>query len=77
MRFLYGFFRFWYDFIVGDDWRLAAGVVAVLVPGAVLVASTDLSDTVVSLTMMAGIFAVVGLSVMTESAPARTRTALD
>lgn len=22
------FVRFWYDFIVGDDWRLALGVVA-------------------------------------------------
>jgi hypothetical protein len=25
-----GFFRFWYDFIVGDDWRIAAGVVAAI-----------------------------------------------
>jgi hypothetical protein len=25
-----GFFRFWYDFIVGDDWRLAAGVLIVV-----------------------------------------------
>jgi hypothetical protein len=26
-----GFFRFWYDFIVGDDWTVAAGVIAALV----------------------------------------------
>ena len=26
-----GFFRFWYDFIVGDDWTVAAGVVMALV----------------------------------------------
>ena len=26
-----GFFRFWYAFIVGDDWTVAAGVVAALV----------------------------------------------
>ncbi len=25
MRFLITFGRFWYDFIVGDDWRLGAG----------------------------------------------------
>lgn len=25
-----GFLRFWYDFIVGDDWTIAAGVVAAL-----------------------------------------------
>ena len=23
------FFRFWYDFVVGDDWRLALAAVAV------------------------------------------------
>ena len=22
--------RFWYDFVVGDDWRIAAGVLAML-----------------------------------------------
>src|SRR5215471_5789040 len=27
MRLLRRFVRFWYDFIVGDDWRLAIGVV--------------------------------------------------
>jgi hypothetical protein len=26
-----GFFRFWYDFIVGDDWRIAIGVVLALI----------------------------------------------
>lgn len=25
-----GFLRFWYDFVVGDDWRVAAAVVAAL-----------------------------------------------
>jgi hypothetical protein len=25
-----GFFRFWYEFIVGDDWMVAAGVIAAL-----------------------------------------------
>jgi hypothetical protein len=31
MTFVTRFARFWYDFIVGDDWRLAVGVVVVLV----------------------------------------------
>jgi hypothetical protein len=26
MTFVLKFFRFWYDFVVGDDWRTAAGV---------------------------------------------------
>jgi hypothetical protein len=27
VRYLRSFGRFWWDFVVGDDWRLAAGVV--------------------------------------------------
>ena len=30
MRFLKSFGEFWYDFIVGDDWKIAAGVVLAL-----------------------------------------------
>jgi hypothetical protein len=30
MRFLARFGRFWFDFIVGDDWRLAVGVVVAI-----------------------------------------------
>jgi hypothetical protein len=30
MRYLKSFGRFWYDFIVGDDWKIAAGVVLAL-----------------------------------------------
>ena len=33
-----GFVRFWYEFIVGDDWKIAAAVAAVLAAGAALVA---------------------------------------
>ena len=30
MHYIAGFFKFWYEFIVGDDWTVAAGVVAAL-----------------------------------------------
>jgi hypothetical protein len=30
MRFVTAFGRFWYDFIVGDDWKLAIGAVAAI-----------------------------------------------
>jgi hypothetical protein len=30
MKHLRTFGRFWYDFIVGDDWRVALGVVAAI-----------------------------------------------
>ena len=37
MRFLVGFGRFWYEFIVGDDWIIAAAIVAALIVTTVLV----------------------------------------
>jgi hypothetical protein len=27
MKYVRGFVLFWYDFIVGDDWRVAAGII--------------------------------------------------
>ena len=30
MKYIMGFFAFWYDFIVGDAWEVAAGVIATL-----------------------------------------------
>ena len=37
MRFLVGFGRFWYEFIVGDDWTIAAAIMAALIVTSVLV----------------------------------------
>jgi hypothetical protein len=37
MRWLRSFGAFWYDFLVGDDWRVAAAVVAALAATALLV----------------------------------------
>ena len=58
MRFVKGFGRFWWDFIVGDDWRIAAGIVAVLGAGALLVAQTGAPDWVVAVLMALGILLV-------------------
>jgi len=49
MRYVRGFGRFWFDFLIGDDWRIAAGVSAVLGVGAVLVRLDVLDDTLVML----------------------------
>ncbi len=59
-----GFFRFWRDFIVGDDWRIAAGVTAVLAVGAVLVASEAVAEDVLAPLVGLGILAVAGLSIV-------------
>ena len=31
MKYIKGFFAFWYDFIVGDAWEVAVGVVVALI----------------------------------------------
>ncbi len=64
VRFVVGFGRFWWDFIIGDDWKIAAGVVAVLAAAAVLVAETGLSDTAISLLAGLGILTVVIVSII-------------
>jgi hypothetical protein len=38
MRYVRSFVRFWIDFVIGDDWRVAAAVAAALGAAAVLVA---------------------------------------
>ncbi len=45
MRFVRGFGQFWWDFIVGDDWKIAATIAAVLGIGAIVAAAapTDAS----------------------------------
>jgi len=40
VKYVRGFVRFWYDFIVGDDWRLAICVV-VMVGAITLLAKKD------------------------------------
>jgi hypothetical protein len=30
VKYLVAFGRFWYDFVVGDDWRIAVGVIVAL-----------------------------------------------
>jgi hypothetical protein len=70
MGFITGFFRFWYDFIVGDAWEIAAGIVVVLVICAVLGATNALGDAAeYTLTLLAGagIVVVVTASLFAEA----------
>lgn len=39
MRLLKGLGAFWYDFLIGDDWKIAAAVAVVLAAGGVIVAA--------------------------------------
>jgi hypothetical protein len=42
------FLRFWYDFIVGDDWKVAGMVAGVLGAGAVAVATEVIPSAVLA-----------------------------
>ena len=64
MRFLRAFGRFWYDFIVGDDWRIAAGVVLVLAAGAALAGTRAVSDDVLVPLVGVGIVGVASVSIV-------------
>jgi hypothetical protein len=64
MALVRGFARFGYDFIVGDDWRIALGVVLVLAAGAALAATGALADDVLAPLVGAGIVLVAAVSLM-------------
>jgi hypothetical protein len=36
MKFIRGFAQFWYDFVIGDDWKIAVAVVLTLACGTVV-----------------------------------------
>ena len=67
MRFVTGFFRFWYDFVVGDAWEIAAGIAAVLAVGALLLAATDVDHGLVPPLVAVGVVLVVAGSLLAEA----------
>lgn len=61
MRVLREFGRFWYDLIVGDDWKVAVSVVIALSLSALLLTQTRASDQVVA--VVGGALVVAGFCV--------------
>lgn len=53
LRFLRGFGNFWYQLIIGDDWRMAAGVTIALVAGGFITARTTMNHAL--LTVLIGV----------------------
>ena len=66
MNIVTGFLRFWYDFLVGDAWEIALGVVVVLAIGATLLRTASVAAELVPLLVAAGIGIVVGVSLRME-----------
>ncbi len=60
LRILVGFFRFWYDFLIGDAWEIAAGVAAVLLAGLLLLRAGTLPEA--SLPYVIGVVAIFVLT---------------
>ena len=67
MGFITGFVRFWYDFIVGDAWDIAAGIVVVIIAGALLARADVLAEQQLTLVVGAGIVLIVASSLFFEA----------
>jgi hypothetical protein len=66
MRFLRGFGRFWYDFVIGDDWKIAFAVALVMVVGAVLAAAAILPSHVLAPLLGVGLLGVFVVAVLVD-----------
>lgn len=69
MKFVKGFFLFWYDFIIGDDWKIAATVVAVLLLGAVAVLTAVVDAAVLPPLLAIGLGAAFTTSLLIDTSP--------
>ena len=67
MGIVIGFFEFWYDFIVGDAWEVAAGIVIVLAVGALLARSPAVPTLVIGPIVLVGALLVIGFSLFLEA----------
>lgn len=61
MRFIKSFGAFWYDFIVGDDWKIAVAVVLALAMLLAAVKAKLFGDT--GLALLGGAFVVVAFAI--------------
>ena len=73
MKLIKGFFAFWYAFLVGDDWRLAAGVILPIAVASLLVSTGWLKDGLVAMCFFAGSVASLVLSLRAARVMPRSR----
>jgi hypothetical protein len=66
VRIVKGFARFWYDFIVGDDWKIAAAVVVALLGSALMMSLTAVGAGWPPAVAGAAIFAAFTLSLVVD-----------
>ena len=61
MKAIKAFGRFWYDFIIGDDWKIAVAVSSALAVLAVLLVGTSIGDHL--LAIIGGVLIVVAFAI--------------
>jgi hypothetical protein len=67
VRALRGFVRFWFDFIVGDDWRIAVGIAVVLAGGALLVHGRVVRTDAIAVGLPVIVVALVSASILRDA----------
>jgi hypothetical protein len=73
MRFLKGFGSFWYDFLIGDDWKIAAAVTLVLAVGAGIVLSGGYDEHLLTVLLALGIAAAFTITLLIDVRPTRRK----
>ena len=66
-RALVGFGGFWWDFIVGDDWRIAAGVAGALAIGALLVRGELVRTGLIAVALPVLVMGLVAASILRDA----------
>ena len=67
VRMVSGFARFWWDFVIGDEWRIAAGVACVVVISLALVRA-GLSGAVIAVAVALAVFSLAAGALLLEAA---------
>jgi hypothetical protein len=76
VKFLKSFGQFWYDFIIGDDWKIAVGVVLALALAVLAMKTNTLSDQLVALAGGGAVVGAFAISLAVDVRPAAdTRSA--
>lgn len=66
MKFIKGFGQFWYDFLIGDDWKIAAAVVTVLAIGFAIVKGGSYDEHVLTVALALGVAAAFTIALLID-----------
>lgn len=66
MKFIKGFGRFWYDFLIGDDWKIAAAVVSVLAVGVGIVRAGSHNEHLLTVTLAVAVAAAFTIALLID-----------